>query len=115
MRLLSFNFFGSIAHSPSQILFASDVTFNLATQFIVASLSTMRVVNEDDEILLITSQGVIVRQQVKDISCQGRAATGVLVQKVDVRAGDSISTVSIVPKEDVVDDESYIPDMEQLV
>jgi hypothetical protein len=37
---------------------------------------------------------------VKGISCFGRAATGVLVQKVDVRAGDSISTVSIVPKED---------------
>eukprot|EP00970_Alexandrium_tamarense_P001369 scaffold145_cov195-Alexandrium_tamarense.AAC.13 len=63
-------------------------------------ISTMRVVNEDDEILLITSQGVIVRQKVSDISCQGRAATGVLVQKVDVRSGDSISTVSIVPKED---------------
>ena len=62
-------------------------------------VSTMRVVNEEDEILLITSQGVIVRQQVKDISCQGRAATGVLVQKVDVKAGDSISTVSIVPKQ----------------
>ena len=75
----------------------------------------MRVVNEDDEILLITSQGVIVRQQVKDISCQGRAATGVLVQQVDVRAGDSISTVSIVPKGDVVDNGSYIPDEEQLV
>jgi DNA gyrase subunit A len=63
-------------------------------------VSSMRVVNEDDEILLITSQGVIVRQKVKGISCFGRAATGVLVQKVDVRAGDSISTVSIVPKED---------------
>jgi DNA gyrase subunit A len=75
----------------------------------------MRVVNEDDEILLITSQGVIVRQQVKDISCQGRAATGVLVQKVDVRACDSISTVSIVPKGDVVDNGSNIPDEEQLV
>ena len=67
-------------------------------------VSTMRVVKEEDEILLITSQGVMVRQQVKDISCQGRSATGVLVQKVDVRAGDSISTVSIVPKEDIIDD-----------
>lgn len=64
-------------------------------------VSTIRVVNEEDEVLLITSQGVIVRQKVKDISCQGRAATGVLVQKVDVKSGDSISTVSIVPKEAV--------------
>ena len=63
-------------------------------------ISTMRVVNAEDEILLITSQGVIVRQKVKDIPCQSRSATGVLVQKVDVKNGDSISTVSIVPRED---------------
>ncbi|KAL3796886.1 hypothetical protein HJC23_008839 [Cyclotella cryptica] len=63
-------------------------------------ISTMRVVNEEDEILLITSQGVIVRQKVKDIPCQGRSATGVLVQKVDVKNGDTISTVSIVPREE---------------
>lgn len=62
-------------------------------------ISTMRIVNEDDEILLITSQGVMVRQKVSDISCQGRSATGVLVQKVDVKSGDSISAVSIVPRE----------------
>lgn len=61
-------------------------------------ISTMRVVNEEDEIMLITSKGVMVRQRVKDISCQGRSATGVLVQKVG--KGDSISTVSIVPKEE---------------
>jgi DNA gyrase subunit A len=68
-------------------------------------VSTMRVVNEDDEILLITSQGVMVRQNVKDIPVQGRAATGVVVQKVDVRNGDSISAVSIVPKKDIVAEE----------
>ena len=67
-------------------------------------VSTVRVVNEDDEVLLITSQGVIVRQVVKDIPCQGRAATGVLVQRVD--SGDSISTVSIVPKEEDIADSS---------
>jgi DNA gyrase subunit A len=68
-------------------------------------VSTMRVVNEEDEILLITSQGVIVRQKVKDIPVQGRSATGVVVQKVDVRNGDNISTVSIVPRKDIVDQE----------
>lgn len=66
-------------------------------------VSTMRVVKEDDEVLLITSQGVIVRQRVADISVQSRSATGVLVQKVNVKGGDSISTVSIAPKQDVVE------------
>jgi DNA gyrase subunit A len=68
-------------------------------------ISNMRVVNEDDEILLITSHGVMVRQKVKDIPCQGRSATGVLVQKVDVKNGDSISAVSIVPRESDNDEE----------
>jgi DNA gyrase subunit A len=62
-------------------------------------ISNMRIVNEDDEILLITSHGVMVRQKVKDIPSQGRAATGVLVQKVDIKNGDYISAVSIVPRE----------------
>jgi DNA gyrase subunit A len=62
------------------------------------SVSCLRVVREDDEILLITSKGIMVRQQVKDISSQSRSATGVLVQKVDVDNGDYISSVSIVPK-----------------
>jgi len=61
------------------------------------SLSCLRVVNEDDEVLVITSKGVIVRQKVDAISAQSRAATGVLVQKVDVKSGDHISTVSTVP------------------
>lgn len=58
-------------------------------------VSCLRVVKEDDEILVITSKGVIVRQNVSAISIQSRPATGVLVQKVD--DGDEISSVSIVP------------------
>eukprot|EP00978_Attheya_sp_CCMP212_P042421 scaffold258209_cov38-Attheya_sp.AAC.2 len=58
----------------------------------------LRVVNENDEVLLITSQGIMVRQKVKDIPTQSRSATGVRVQKVDRESGDQISSVSIVPK-----------------
>mmetsp|Transcript_10261 Transcript_10261/g.15161 ORF Transcript_10261/g.15161 Transcript_10261/m.15161 type:complete len:582 (-) Transcript_10261:261-2006(-) len=61
-------------------------------------ISCLRIVKEDDEVLFITAQGVIVRQKVADIPSQGRAATGVLVQKVDIEGGDHISSVSIVPK-----------------
>jgi DNA gyrase subunit A len=60
-------------------------------------LSCLRAVNEDDEVLVITSKGVIVRQKVSAISSQSRAATGVLVQKVDTASGDFISSVSTVP------------------
>lgn len=58
-------------------------------------VTCLRTVKEEDEVLVITEKGIIVRQQVKNISSQGRQATGVLVQKLD--AGDSITYVSIVP------------------
>jgi DNA gyrase subunit A len=61
-------------------------------------MSCLRVVREDDEILVITAKGIMVRQKVIDIPSQGRAATGVMVQKVDVVGGDHISSVSLVPK-----------------
>ena len=60
-------------------------------------VSCLRVVREDDEVLVITAKGVIVRQKVSAIPIQGRAATGVLVQKVDTENGDHISSVSLVP------------------
>jgi len=67
-------------------------------------LSCLRIVNEEDEVLITTSKGIIVRQKVGDIACQGRAATGVSVQKVDVESGDYICRVSIVPKYEESDD-----------
>ena len=67
-------------------------------------ISCLRTVREDDEILLITAKGIMVRQKVSDISSQGRAATGVMVQKVDIESGDHISSVSIVPKYEETDE-----------
>lgn len=67
-------------------------------------VSCLRVVREDDEILLITSKGIMNRQKVSDIPSQSRTATGVTVQKVDVESGDYISSVSIVPKYEERDD-----------
>lgn len=64
-------------------------------------LSCFCVVNEDDEILVNTSKGVMVRQQVKQIASQSRSATGVVVQKVD--DGDQITSVSVVPKNDDIE------------
>jgi len=60
-------------------------------------VSCLRVVHSEDEILLITERGIIVRQTASQIPIQGRAATGVTLQKVDVEGGDSISSVSVVP------------------
>ena len=59
-------------------------------------MACFRIVRADDEVLVITSKGIIVRQKVSGITSVGRAATGVKVQKLD--SGDAISSVSIVPK-----------------
>ena len=77
------------------------IAMKFKTRRVNDRVSTMRVVNEEDEIMLITSQGVMVRQQAKEIPCQSRTATGVIVQKVDAKSGDSISAVSIIPKQGI--------------
>lgn len=59
--------------------------------------------HENDEILLITAKGIIVRQQVSKIPVQSRTATGVLLQRLD--DGDYITRVSRVPEYEEVDTE----------
>ncbi|HEY9623582.1 MAG TPA: DNA topoisomerase (ATP-hydrolyzing) subunit A [Crinalium sp.] len=58
-------------------------------------LAALLVVNEVDEIILITNRGIIIRQAVNAISCQSRAATGVRVQRLD--EDDAIAAVALVP------------------
>lgn len=65
------------------------------------SMTCLRAVRETDEIMVITTKGIMVRQQVSVIPSQGRAATGVLIQKLD--EGDQISSVSVVPEYDEID------------
>jgi DNA gyrase subunit A len=59
-------------------------------------ISCFTIVHEDDEILLITAKGIIVRQLVSKIPIQSRTGTGVVVQKID--DSDYIASVSLVPK-----------------
>lgn len=59
------------------------------------------VVNEDDEILLINSDGIIIRIRAGDVSRLGRATQGVKIMRVDVDS--NIITLAKVIKEDVED------------
>jgi DNA gyrase subunit A len=59
-------------------------------------LATLRIVNNDEEeIMMVTSRGIIIRQAVNAISIQSRSATGVRVQRLD--EDDAITGVAIVP------------------
>jgi DNA gyrase subunit A len=70
-------------------------------------LATLRIVNNDEEIMMVTNRGIIIRQAVNAISQQSRSATGVRVQRLD--EDDAIIGVAIVPPdtgEDIADPES---------
>ncbi|WP_293123647.1 DNA gyrase subunit A [Microcoleus sp. bin38.metabat.b11b12b14.051] len=58
-------------------------------------VAALRIVNDDDELMIITNRGIIIRQAVSAISTQSRTATGVRVQRLD--EDDSIVAVALVP------------------
>ena len=55
----------------------------------------------EDEILLISTSGVVIRTAVREIASQGRDATGVRVMNLD--EGHSVATAALVPAEDEED------------
>ncbi len=55
-------------------------------------VAAIRAVNDQDEVLVITAQGIVSRLLVKDISTQGREAQGVRLQRLD--EGDRISAMA---------------------
>lgn len=58
-------------------------------------LASLHVVNAEDELMIVSNRGIIIRQAVDAISLQSRAATGVRVQRLD--SEDAIAAVALVP------------------
>lgn len=58
-------------------------------------LASLRIVNAEDELMLVTTRGIMIRQAVESISLQSRSATGVRVQRLD--KSDAIVAVALVP------------------
>ncbi|MGB7442092.1 MAG: DNA topoisomerase (ATP-hydrolyzing) subunit A [Coleofasciculaceae cyanobacterium] len=67
-------------------------------------LAALRVVNEGDELMMVTNRGIIIRQLIDAISHQSRMATGVRVQRLD--EDDAIAAVALVPLSESDDDET---------
>ncbi len=55
-------------------------------------------VNDEDDLIIITTNGIVIRQHVSDIRVLGRNTSGVRLIKLD--AGDQISATARVPKSD---------------
>jgi DNA gyrase subunit A len=81
---------------------------------VVDRMAALRIVNEEDELMIITTRGIIIRQAVDAISIQSRSATGVRVQKLDT--DDAIAEVALVPisgEEDLEEEELEDEEMEE--
>lgn len=59
-------------------------------------LASLHIVNEDNELMIVSNRGIIIRQAVNAISLQSRMATGVRVQRLD--DDDAIAAVALVPQ-----------------
>jgi DNA gyrase subunit A len=60
------------------------------------SLVGARAISTDDEVFMISSDGIVIRQSVKEISRQKRESTGVRVMNLE--DGAELSAVALVPK-----------------
>ncbi len=58
-------------------------------------LAALQIVNSDDEFMIITTRGIIIRCDVNAVSLQSRNASGVRVQKLD--SDDAIAAIALVP------------------
>jgi DNA gyrase subunit A len=67
------------------------IRFRKATE----ELAALHIVNSDDEFMIITNRGIIIRCDVNAISLQSRNASGVRVQKLDT--DDAIAAIALVP------------------
>ncbi len=61
-------------------------------------LTAAKAVSSGDEIFITSSDGIVIRQSVDEISRQGRAATGVKVMNLE--KGASLSAVAMVPRDE---------------
>lgn len=63
----------------------------------------VKAVNDEDEIMMITTEGIIIRMEVSDISVIGRSTSG--VKLVNMEDGITVASVAKVKEEDLMDQE----------
>jgi DNA gyrase subunit A len=58
-------------------------------------LASLCLVDENNELMIVTSRGIVMRQSTDAIACQSRTARGVRLQKLD--SSDAIVGATLVP------------------
>ena len=65
-------------------------------------LACIAAVDETDDILLITDEGIVIRTRVNEISIYGRTASGVIVMRTDAK----ICNFAVVEEEEETEEET---------
>jgi DNA gyrase subunit A len=72
-----------------------SIVANFERGKVVSSLA----ISDDDQVIITTAAGVVLRTQASDISIQGRGTQGVRVIRVD--SGDKVTGVAVVPPDEI--------------
>jgi len=72
---------------------------SIVANFERGKVVSSRAISDDDQIIITTAAGVVLRIQASDISIQGRGTQGVRVIRVD--SGDKVTGVAVVPPDEV--------------
>jgi DNA gyrase subunit A len=67
----------------------------------IGKIAEARVVQESDEISLISRGGIVIRVSVSGISTQGRATRGVTVMNLE--EGDSVAAIARIPEQSLTE------------
>ena len=62
----------------------------------IGRITEALVVQESDEVSLISSHGIVIRMAVADISIQGRATRGVMIMNLE--QGDTVAAMARTPE-----------------
>jgi DNA gyrase subunit A len=65
----------------------------------IGKISAARVVQEADDLTIISTNGLVLRTQVRDISRAGRATRG--VRLIDLQKGDSVASLARIADSDL--------------
>ncbi len=88
------------AYSPKGRATMGMATIDKRALKTIGKIAEARVVQEEDEISLISSNGIVIRMAVANISRQGRATRGVTIMNLE--STDTIAAMARIPKEEEI-------------
>ena len=71
----------------------------------------IKAVNDDDEIMIINTEGIVIRMKCSGISILGRVTSG--VKLINLQEGDIVASIAKVRKGDEESDEDIVDNIDE--